>query len=115
VCICGCTADTCLLVLCMLVIHAYCLFALLVCVVDGKSGCCLDGCFVLLHLLRIYECVVAMHGEERWRESWEVGPAVVRGVRAAAVGEGVRAWVRCSGDGGGVGARAVVGQRARER
>jgi hypothetical protein len=61
----------------MLVIHACCLCALLVCVVNGKSECCLGGCFVLLHLLRIYECDVAMHGEERWRERWEVGPAVV--------------------------------------
>jgi hypothetical protein len=38
---------------------------------------CLFACFVLLHLLRIYECVVAMHGEERKRERWEAGPAVV--------------------------------------
>jgi hypothetical protein len=65
VCMCGCTTDTCLLVFCMLVVHARCLCALLICVVNGKSGCCLSGCFVLLYLLRIYECVVAMHGEER--------------------------------------------------
>jgi hypothetical protein len=68
VCMCGCTANTCLLVLCMLAVHACCLCALLVCVVNGKSGSCLGGCFVLLYLLRIYECVVAMHGEERERE-----------------------------------------------
>jgi hypothetical protein len=38
------------------------------------------------------------------------------GVRAAAVDERVRARVRCGGDGGGIGARAVVGHRAkRER
>jgi hypothetical protein len=61
----------------MLVIHACCLCALLVCMVNGKSGCCLGGCFVLLHLLRIKECVVAMHGDKRWRERWEVGPTVV--------------------------------------
>jgi hypothetical protein len=77
VCMCGCTADTCLLVLCMLVVHACCLCALLICVLNDKSGCCFSGCFVLLYLLRIYECVVAMHGEERERERWEVGPAVV--------------------------------------
>jgi hypothetical protein len=36
--------------------------------------------------------------------------------RATAVGEGLRAWVRCDGDGGGVGARVVVGHRVkRER
>jgi hypothetical protein len=68
VCMCGCTANTCLLVLCMLVVHACCMCALLVCVVNGKSGYCLGGCFVLLHLLHIYECVVAMHGEKRGRE-----------------------------------------------
>ena len=34
------------------------------------------------------------------------------GVRAAAVGEGVRALVSCGDDGGGVGAHAVVGHRA---
>jgi hypothetical protein len=61
-------ADTCLLVLCMLVVHACYLCALLICVVNDKSGCCLGGCFVLLHLLHIYECVVAMHEEERGRE-----------------------------------------------
>jgi hypothetical protein len=65
VCMCGCTADTCLLVLCMLAVHACCLCALLVCVVNGKSEYCLGGCFVLLHLPCIYECVVAMHGEKR--------------------------------------------------
>jgi hypothetical protein len=65
VCMCGCTTDTCLLVLCMLVVYACCLCVLLVCVVNGKSKYCLGGCFVLLHLPRIYECVVAMHGEER--------------------------------------------------
>jgi hypothetical protein len=38
------------------------------------------------------------------------------GVRAAAVSKGVRARVRYGGDGGGVGARAVVGHRVkRER
>jgi hypothetical protein len=68
VCMCGCTTDTYLLVLCMLVVHARCLCALLICVVNGKSGYCLSGCFVLLYLLRIYECVVAMHREERGRE-----------------------------------------------
>jgi hypothetical protein len=68
VCMCECTADTCLLVLCILVVHACCLCALLVCVVNGKSGCCLGGCFVLLYSLRIYECAIAMHGEERGRE-----------------------------------------------
>jgi hypothetical protein len=47
VCMCGCTANTCLLVLCMLVIRACCLCALLICVVNGKSGCCLGGCFCL--------------------------------------------------------------------
>jgi hypothetical protein len=68
-----------LLVLCMLVVHACCLCTLLVCVVNGKSGCCPGGCFVLLHLLHIYECVVAMHGEERGRERerWKVGPTIV--------------------------------------
>jgi hypothetical protein len=35
------------------------------------------------------------------------------GMRAATVGKGVRAWVRCGGDGGGVGARAVVGHRSK--
>jgi hypothetical protein len=74
---CGCTADTCLLVLCMLVVHACYLCALLVCVVNGKSGCCLDDCFVLLYLLCIYECTVAIHGEERGRERCKVGPTVV--------------------------------------
>ena len=34
------------------------------------------------------------------------------GVRGAAVGEGVWALVRCGGDGGGIGARAIVGHRA---
>jgi hypothetical protein len=65
VCMCGCIADTCLLVLCMLVVYACCLCALLVGVVNGKSEYCLGGCFALLHLSRIYECAVAMHGEER--------------------------------------------------
>jgi hypothetical protein len=65
VCMCGCTVDTCLLVPCMLVVHACCLCALLVCVVNGKSEYYLGGCFVLLYLPRIYECVVAMYGEER--------------------------------------------------
>jgi hypothetical protein len=65
VCMCGCTTDTCLLVLYMLMVHTCCLCALLVCVVNGKSEYCLGGCFVLLHLSCIYECVVAMHGEER--------------------------------------------------
>jgi hypothetical protein len=41
VCMCGCTADTCLLMLCMLVAYACCLCALLVCVVNGKSEYCL--------------------------------------------------------------------------
>jgi hypothetical protein len=31
----------------------------------------------LFYLLHIYECVVAMHGEERGRVRWQVGPAVV--------------------------------------
>jgi hypothetical protein len=48
VCMCGCTTDTCLLVLCMLVVHARFLCALLICIVNGKSGCCLGWCFVLL-------------------------------------------------------------------
>jgi hypothetical protein len=65
---CGCTTNTCLLVLCMLVVYACCLCVLLVCVVNGKSECCLGECFVLLYLLCIYESVVAMHGEERERE-----------------------------------------------
>jgi hypothetical protein len=60
---------------CMLVVHACCLCALLVCLVNSKSGCCLDRCFVLLYLLCIYECVVVMHAEKRGRERWEVGPA----------------------------------------
>jgi hypothetical protein len=76
VCTSGCTVDTCLLVLCMLVVHA-CYLCAFVCMVNGKSGCCLGGCFVLPYLLHIYECVVAMHGEETGRERWEVGPAVV--------------------------------------
>jgi hypothetical protein len=65
VCMCWCTTDTCLLVLCMLVVHACCRCVLLVCVINGKSEYCLGGCFVLLHLPRIYECDVAIHGEER--------------------------------------------------
>jgi hypothetical protein len=51
--------------------------------------------------------------EEEKGERWDL---LSWGVRAAAVGEGVWAWVRCGGDGGGVGARAVIGHWAkRER
>jgi hypothetical protein len=43
---------------CMLVVHACYLCALLVYMVNGKSGCCFGGCFVLLYLLRIYDVLL---------------------------------------------------------
>jgi hypothetical protein len=45
-----------------------------------------------------------------------VGLSCHDGTRADMLGEGVRAWVHCDGDGGGVDARAIVEHRAtRER
>jgi hypothetical protein len=115
VCMCGCTADTCLLVFCMLVVHACCMCALLVCMMNDKSGCCLGGCFVLLYLLRIYECCCHAWRRKRKRKVGG-GTRCHGGVRAAAVGKGGRVRVRCGGDGGGVSARAIVGHRVkRER
>jgi hypothetical protein len=110
VCMCGCTADTCLLVLCMLLVHASCLCALLVCVVNGKSGCLPRWVFWL--------ALLAVHIRMCYCQKRKVrgGTRCHGGLRAAAVSKGVRARVRCGGDGGGVGARAVVGHRAkRER
>jgi hypothetical protein len=50
----------------------------------------------LLHLSRIYEYAVAMHGEERYRERWEVGPAVVTACELPQSARGVRASVRAA-------------------
>jgi hypothetical protein len=113
VCMCGCTADTCLFVLYMLVVHVCCMCALLVCVINGKSECCLGGCFVLLHLLCIYECTVAMHVEERWRERWEEGSVVVVACELPQSARGGPSVGACCGDGSGVGARAAVRHRTK--
>jgi hypothetical protein len=78
--------------------------------------CCVWVCFALLYLLRINGCVArvaAMHGEERGRERWEVGPAIVAACELPQSARGVRARVCCGGDGGGAGARAVVGHQAK--
>ena len=45
-------------------------------------------------------------------EGGKVGPTVVAACELPHSARGVRALVRCGGDGGGVGARAVVGHRA---
>ena len=58
-------------------------------------------------------CSCCCHAWRREREGrWEVGPAVVAACELPHSARGVRALVRCGGDGGGVGACAVVGHRA---
>jgi hypothetical protein len=64
-------------------------------------------------------CMKKKEGEKggRWvprrkRRGEVVRPTCHGGMRAAAIGEGVLARVRC-GSGGGVSARAVVGHRTR--
>jgi hypothetical protein len=93
-CMCGCTADTCLLVLCMLVVYACCLCAFVVCVVNGKNEYCLGGCFCLAS----FAAYIRMCCGHAWRKKIEGkvggGTRCRGGVRAPAVGEGVRARVR---------------------
>ena len=55
-------------------------------------------------------CCLAWRREREGR--WEVGPAVVTACELPQSARGVQALVRYGGDGGGVGARAVVGHRA---
>ena len=58
-------------------------------------------------------CLYCCHAWRREREGrWEVGPAVVVACELPQSVSGVRALVHCGGDGGGVGACAVVGHRA---
>ena len=74
---------------------------------------CVHACLALFvgHIrLCCSSCCHAWRREKEGR--WEVGPAVVTACELPQSARGVRALVRCGGDGGGVGARAVVGHRA---
>jgi hypothetical protein len=92
-------------------IHACCYLH----VVNGKRGWLSPYVLALLYLLfHIGLLLVLLLCMRREMEEKVGGRTRCRGgVRAAAVGKGVRARVRCGGDGGGVGACAVVGHRAK--